>query len=392
MSAVNSTKEKINILILVFLQAGFVSATIIAFTYAGLVGKILSNSPTKATIPIAMTGIGTLLFAFPASILMRSIGRKLGFIIGTLFGIVCGIAAFFAIEFNSFIIFCAASFCMGIYQAFAQYYRFCAFEIVDSKHASHAISLVLIGGVIGAIIGPMLGLLSYQTLPFQNYAAPYLAVSCVSFFALIITMFLNIQTKPILNITTSTENYSRTPILQRKFIIALGNACIGYFLMSMLMTATPLSMAESKFSIAHINFIIQWHLLSMYIPSFFTGIFVSKFGVRNVFFAGITFLGASSFFAYMGNSFTDYALALISLGIGWNFMYVTGSILLSTLGKGKERAIFQGINEFSIFSTYALASYLAGMLLSIIGWHLMSFICIPFLMLALVLTCSYKND
>lgn len=381
---------KNNLILLAFSQAIFVSATILSFTFAGLIGKILAPIPEITTLPVAMTGLGTLLLTFPASILMRKIGRRNGFIIGTLCGITCGFLGFISIYLHSFVLFCIACFFMGIYQAFAQYYRFAATEIVNKSYASKAISIILVGGVLGAIMGPMLGTLFYRILPLYNYAEISLIIIAVSFIGLIINLFVNVpQQQAHLILSLQNKIWIIKYILQKDFFIAVTNACISYFIMILLMTATPLSMNHCGFNITSINFIIQWHLLGMYLPSFFTGHLIHKYGIKKIYYLGIIFFIISSFFVYYGNSFIDFIISLIAVGIGWNFIYISSSTLLVTSFNKEAKTLIQGINEVCIFSTVSIASCVAGFLVTTIGWQKISLVTIPFIIFAIITTKLY---
>lgn len=282
---------------------------------------------------------------------------------------------------------------MGLYQAFAQYLRFAATEVVPNKYGSKAISIVLIGGVLGAIIGPELGILSDKFFHFKNYAQAYLVVAIISFVGFLVSLFLDTPKKEIVPvIKTSAVNSVSMLIKERTFLIAMINVVVGYFLMILLMTATPLAMSGMNYKINDVNYVIQWHLLGMYLPSFFTGHLIYKYGIRNIFFIGIIILSISCFTVYLGSSFGAFSIALITVGIGWNFMYISGSTLLSAIGNSREKAIIQGINEVAIFLTSALASYFSGFLLHIIGWHKISLCAIPFIIISIVITLCLQTN
>jgi predicted MFS family arabinose efflux permease len=392
----NKIDSKKNLILLLISQAIFVSATIISFTFAGLVGSKLSVNPTLATLPIAFTSIGTLVAIFPASFLMKKFGRKFGFLLGSISGIVCGIFAFLSIQMISFSLFCGSCCFMGIYQAFFQYLRFAAVEVVHRDYASQAISIVLLGGVIGAIVGPELGTLSERILPLINYGQAYLLVTFISLFSCFVTLFLKLPKQEIQHDLKADLKKSILKLaFERNFVVTIINISIGYFLMIFLMTATPLAMRNYNFDIAEINQIIRWHLLGMYLPSFFTGHLIFKFGISTIFYIGITLLALSCAAVYLGSSYEAFIIALIAIGVGWNFMYIGGSTLLLTVGSMNEKAIVQALNEIVIFSICALASCLAGLFVHVVGWHNLSIFCVPFLVVA-VLTTGYlqtsKND
>ena len=390
------TKIKKDVWLLTLSQAIFVSATIISFMFASLVGKALASNAMNATLPVAITGLGTMLSTLPFSLLMKRIGRKNGFIVGTLLGAISGTLGYIAIKDASFSLFCFSMVFMGFYQAFAQYYRYAASEAVDTNLISRTISFILVGGVVGAMLGPMIGTASHHLSNNDHYATAYLMVLFVSLFGTFVCTLLNKSQshQPSPNKTAEDKTLISDKLkllLKKDNYTAISNASIGYFLMILLMTATPLAMQSKGFNIAQIGYIIQLHLLGMYLPSFFTGRLIYRYGIKKIFVSGILLLLLSASCVYSGNAFWQFAIALIFTGVGWNFLYIAGSTLLAHTQAPGEKAIVQGINEVSIFTTSAIASYLAGLLLYTIGWHAIGLFCLTFLVISAMITYHYKN-
>ncbi len=379
-----------NLTLLFLSQAIFVSVIIISFTFAGLVGALLASDPKNATLPIAAFSLTTLTCIFPASMLMKRIGRKKGFLCGTLFGMLSGTMAVIAIYMNSFLLFCLSNMLLGVYQAFAQYYRFAAIEFSKNYHSIEtAVSIVLSGGVLGTLIGPTLGSFLNQWYALYHYAEVYIATTLLSILGIAICAFIQQPPKELFSAPALKIKHSLRHLLQhKKYHLALINVCVAYFLMVLLMTGTPLSMHKSGFDIMHINFVIQWHLLGMYLPSFFMGKILQRYGLKKGYcFAIILFL-FSLFFVWYQSSFFGFSSALIMVGIAWNVMYMSGSIIVGMIDD-RNKPVAQATNETCIFLTYSIAAYLAGTLVNSIGWSNISLFCIPFLLISIVSLYCY---
>lgn len=246
-------------------QAIFISVSILSFTFSGLVGALLTDDQKNATLPVALFSFSTLLLIFPASLLMKKSGRKKGFLFGAFFGILSGITGVVAIYTHSFLLFCLSNMLLGGYQAFAQFYRFAAIELAEERHAASAVSMTLMGGILGAILGPTLGSMINHWMPLYHYAEVYMLTAILSILGLFFLFFIKMPRLHEVEVYSFKESV-RHITKQKKFIVALINVCIAYFLMAIFMTGTPLSMHAHGFDITKINLVIQWHVLGMYLP------------------------------------------------------------------------------------------------------------------------------
>lgn len=375
--------------LLFFAQAIFISVSILSFTFAGLVGNFLASDPKNATLPVALFSLSTLFLIFPASILMKKIGRKKGFLLGAFLGILSGIIGTAAIYSHSFILFCLSNMLLGGYQAFSQFYRFAAIELSENTHAASAVSITLTGGIVGAILGPTLGSMINHWMPLYHYAEVYMLTALLSVFGLLFLLFIKTPKLQQSELPSFKESL-RHLTTQKKFIVALINVCIAYFLMIIFMTGTPLSMHHHGFDITRINLVIQWHVLGMYLPSFFIGKILNKFGLPKGYKLACILFSISLLFIYYGVSFSSFAAALILIGIAWNVMYMAGSIIVGTCD-AQNKAVVQAVNEMCIFFTYSVAAYLSGILVVTIQWQGMSLFSIPFILLSFFSVLYYQS-
>jgi MFS family permease len=366
------------VLILATAQALFQIASVMVMTVGGLAGRNISPAPELATLPIATMFLGTAAATFPASMWMSKVGRRLGFVAGTLLGISGGIFGALGIWSASMPILCLGTFMVGAYQAFAQFYRFAASEVAEEAFRPRAISLVLAGGVVAALVGPALSRLGAPLLP-AEYAGSFLILSVVSMFASGILLALQVP-KP----SSAGENsVAGRPwfaiVSQPGYLVALFSAATGYGIMILAMTATPIAMLHHHHGLGSAATVIQLHVLGMFLPSFFTGSLIARFGVLRVMFAGVVLLLGHILSTMTGTGFGSFASALVLVGIGWNFLYVGGTTLLTTTYTAAEKGRAQATNDMSIFAVGLACSFSAGGLLETLGWERMNAMLIPWL-------------
>lgn len=371
------------VLILAGSQALFQSISVLIMTIGALAGAILTTDPSLVTVPISMASLGTVLAMFPASLWMAQAGRKRGFITGTLLGIVAAIISVAAMIQHSFMLLCFGMFLLGIYQAFAQFFRFAAGEVALPAFRSRAISLVLAGGVIAALLGPFLASFG-STL----FSVPY--VGSFLFMGILASLGLLLLTR--LDIPTQTSGIS-APVLSRPwkkivfqpaYLVALFSGASGFGIMVLGLTATPIAMKHYGFDLSQIALVIQLHILGRFVPSFFTGKLIDRFGVINIMLAGIILLVAYIALVFTGVTWGFFAAALILMGIGWNFLYIGGTSLLATTYSAGEKGVAQAANDMSVFIFSLLCSLGAGPLLNTFGWKNMHLILIPWLISMIV--------
>ncbi|HEX2559719.1 MFS transporter, partial [Phenylobacterium sp.] len=376
------THERRVVLSLAIAQALFQTSAVLLVTVGGLAGQMLAPDTALATLPIACVALGTAVATLPASLLMGRVGRRPGFVLGALLGASGGGLAAFAMLTESFPLLCVATGLVGGYQGFAQFYRFAAAEAASEAFRSRAISLVLAGGVVAALVGPHLGAVTKDLIGPAAYAGSFLAVLALSLVAAVV-----VAATPLPSATAggeAAEPPRPLPMIMRqpKFIAALVGAAVGYAVMVLVMTATPLSMVGHHHGVADAAFVIQWHVLGMFVPSFFTGWLVKRFGLTVMMLTGVLLLLTHVAVAMSGIALLNYLSGLVLLGVGWNFLYVGGSTLLTETYRPSERSRVQGLNDFLIVGVAAAASFSAGALVEAFGWRGLNLAAVPFLMIA----------
>ncbi len=358
-------------------------ATMISVT--GLAGYALAADKSLATIPLTCYVVGSALTTIPASLLMRRIGRRAGFQSGTAMGVLGSAVCSYAIVAASFWLLCLGMFLMGSYTAFGKYYRFAAADAAQPSFRAKAISLTLAGGLVGGVIGPELAKYTRTSAVDYTYLGSYVSLGIVCLLAMLILTRLDIP-----KLTEQELKESGRPLgqimRQPVFIVAAMSAMLSYGIMNLMMTSTPLAMHAHEHHFNDAAFVLQWHMIGMYAPSFFTGSLIHRFGVLNIIVAGIVLMFACVLSALSGTMIINFWLAMFLLGVGWNFMYVGGSALLTECHSPAERAKTQAANDFMVFATMAISSMSSGLLLNKSGWSAVNYGTIPFLLLATAAT------
>ncbi|MES2877776.1 MAG: MFS transporter [Pseudomonadota bacterium] len=389
-----------NARVLAICQALFVSAMSINLTLTGLVGYTLTDNKAYATLPFSLITVAAALTTVFASLWMQRIGRRRGFAAGALVCAIGGVVSIGAILRGDFVLFCVGTSCMGVFQAFAQYYRLAAADGVSLDRKSKAISLVMTGGVVAAVLGPLVAQWSRGAVPGNAFAGAYAVVTLLGLLSVLLLMWqyqdrfsVTKASHPSHAANESTLHEPARPVRvilrQPIFIAALANNLIGYAVMMFIMTATPLAMLDCHYGIDDSVGVIQWHLVAMYAPSFFTGWLIQRYGVTFVLLMGTALCGLCVALAGMASTLDNFYAALLCLGLGWNFMFVGGTTLLARAYRPAEQGKAQAISEFSTFAATALASLCAGQLLSRLGWATMNVAVLPLLVLAAVATLSW---
>ncbi len=354
-------------------------ATMISVT--GLAGYALAEDKSLATIPLTCYVLGSAVTTIPASLLMRSIGRRAGFQSGTAMGVLGSALCSYAIVAASFWLLCLGMFLMGVYTAFGKYYRFAAADAAEESFRAKAISLTLAGGLIGGIIGPELAKHTVSASVDHTFLGSYMSLGVVCLLAMMILTRLDIP-----QLTAEEKKTSGRPLgeimRQPVFIVAAMSSMLSYGIMNLMMTSTPLAMRAHDHHFNDAAFVLQWHMIGMYGPSFFTGSLIQRFGVLNVIVAGIVLMFVCIASALSGTMVVNFWWAMFLLGVGWNFMYVGGSALLTECHTPAERAKTQAANDFMVFATMAISSMSSGLLLNKSGWAAVNYGTIPFLLMA----------
>lgn len=359
-----------NVPLLAVCQALMMSASTLVVSTSALVGYALAVDKAYATLPFALQLIATMFTSFPAALLMKKTGRKHGFMLATFLGMGGGSLCTLGILHGQFVLFTAGGMLLGMFNGFGNYYRFTAADAVDSQHKSRAISLVLAGGVIAAIVGPNLANLTRDTISHATFAGSYAAIISLYVLSFIVLSFLKL---PHANVSTPADNTTaralRQIVRQPKYIVAVICGMFGYGVMSLVMTATPLAMHVHAYPFADTSFVIQWHVLGMYVPSFFTGQLIQRFGLYRIMLLGAIFGLACIAINLSGTTVTHFWIALSFLGISWNFLFIGATTLLTETYSPAEKFKAQAVNEFIVFSTVAAASLSAGALQHLLGWQ-----------------------
>lgn len=375
-------RDKRNVAVLVACQALVMTGTTLMITLSALVGdSLLSVDKGLATLPVTAMVTGTMLATVPASLWMGRVGRRRGFMTGTAFGVVGGLICSWAVYTVDFPLFCVGTLVMGLYNGFGQYYRFAAADVASEEFKSRSISLVLTGGVIAAVFGPELAKLTRELIPSVTYLASYLSLAGLS---LVATLMLTLVDIP--NLSKEQRRSSGRPLhlimRQPGFIVAALSGMVGFASMSLIMTATPLAMMTCSYQhpFEDAAFVIQWHALGMFVPAFFTGTLIRRFGVLNIILAGAAMLIATVFVNLLGLALINFWFALVLLGVGWNFMFIGGTTLLTECYAPEERSKTQAANDLLVFGSVATASLASGSLLHLIGWEAVNYAALPFVL------------
>lgn len=368
------------VLLLAAAQALFQTSSVLVMTVGGLAGAQIAGDPQLATAPIAAMFLGTAVATVPASMWMNRSGRRPGFLAGAALGAAGGFVAALGMHLASLVLVSLGTFLVGAYQGFAQFYRFAAAEASNDAFRPRAISLVMAGGVVAALLGPALGRIG-AALVRPEYAGSFLLLAFVSLLAVGVLTGVRVaapkpqrgseEGRPLLRIVS-----------QPKYLVALFGAATGYGIMILAMTATPLAMTHHRHGLADATLVIQLHVLGMFLPSFFTGSLIARFGVLKVMLAGIGLFAGHVLLSLSGTGLASFASALVLLGVGWNFLYVGGTAMLTETYAPAERGRAQAANDLTIFAVGLTCSLGAGAMLQAIGWQAMNAVLLPWLALA----------
>jgi MFS family permease len=363
---------------------GFTAANVTVFL-SGIIGSQLSTIKSLATFPPSIYVVGIAISTIFAAKVMSIIGRRLGFVLASIGSSLACLLAAYSIFINSFIIFSFSCFLLGTGMAFIHQYRFAAAETVEKDKAPKAVSMLLLAGIVSAFIGITLANKTKDLISDHVYVGSYIALACLTIMPAIFLSFY--KNSKITNNNNSTNTNVRTYkefISDPKFLQAMVAATFGYVVMAFLMTATPISMHYvHKLSVDKVGLVIQFHVLGMFLPSLFTGNLIKRFGFSNIMYMGVFFYALTISLSLLEPTFINYFASLIFLGIGWNFLYISGTSMLVTTYNEQEKFKAQGFNDLIVFSATAIGSLSAGILISLLSWKIVNFMCIPFLIIIL---------
>ncbi len=379
-----------NLLILFFSQIFSFTAAPVTVFLSGIIGSQISPLKSLSTLPMSISVVGIALGAIAATKTMSILGRKASFIFAAISNSLVSLLAAYSIISQNFILFCVANFFIGVGMAFTHQYRFAAAESVDEEKIPKAISMILLGGIVSAFIGPGAANLTKDLISEQLYVGSYLSLSVFLFLPAIFFLFYKNNTIQKNNISFISRSYLEI-ITQPRFMQAMVASAFGYAIMTFLMTATPISMhVMENMSLDKTSFVIQMHVASMFLPSLITGNLIKKYGHSKIMYIGLIFYSVTILLSLGNQTFLNYLIALIFLGFGWNFLFISGTSLLVTTYKEQEKFRAQGLNDFVVYSVHAIGSLSAGILLVLTNWKFMNVICIP--LIAIILIAIYNAE
>ncbi|MEK7438535.1 MAG: MFS transporter [Pseudomonadota bacterium] len=368
---------KKNVALLAGCQAMLFTNNVTLISLAALAGFSLADNKMLSTLPATAYVVGAALTTLPASFFMKRYGRQTGFQVGTAMGIVGAALCCLALWLHSFWLLCAGVLVLGVYNAFGQYYRFAAADAASHDFKAKAISLVLTGGLVGGIIAP--GLSKYTR---DMFAVPFLG----AYASLIVFCLITMALLAYIRIPPPSVAERHEPVrplaqiaAQPAFIVAVTGSALGYGVMSLLMTATPLAMGLCGHPYSSAATVIQWHVIGMFAPSFVTGSLIKRFGVLRIMLAGVALEALCVGIALSGAQVVNFWWALLILGVGWNFLYVGGTTLLTECYRVSEKAKAQGTHDFLVFLTTASSSFSSGLLMNRNGWDMLNYAALPVL-------------
>ncbi len=360
-------KARRNVFVLSASQALLMIGTSTMIAEAALVGYMLADNKSLATLPVGLMQMVVMLTMFPASFFMKRFGRRLGFSVGASFGIAGQALCVYSIFEGSFVLFCVGSMLNGVYNGCGQFYRFAAVDGVGPSARGKAISYVLAGGVFAAIVGPEIARHTHDMFSPVAFGGSFAALALVAILALLVVQLIDIAPPSDAERMAATRPLWQI-LAQPKAAVAVLSGVVAYAVMSLVMNATPLAMFACGMVFGDAARTIQAHVLAMFAPSFFTGAIVARFGVVRVMMAGAVLLAATALFTLTGIEFWNFYVGLILLGLGWNFLYIGATTLLTETYTPAERAKTQAANDFLVFGSVSAAAVLAGWMHNTVGW------------------------
>jgi MFS family permease len=379
----------INVFILSLAQVFANSAPPVVTMIAGIISTDLTPFPFLVTLPAAIMMVGIGINSIPAALIMKRIGRRSGFLLSFTVATIAIFFVAYSVWINSFVLLCISLFFVGGNMAFVSQFRFAAAESVSPELVGKAISYVLLGGIFAAFLGPEVAKQAKDLIP-APFVGSFICLGGLYLVGLFVLSFYKNIDKP-----QQSESDSQRPILeilkQPGVILAISAGVVGYAVMVTIMMATPIQMhIKDGYEMRYVTLIIQGHLMGMFVPSLFTGGLIQKFGIPKMMSAGIICLLISIFSNIAGHQIANYAIGLIFLGIGWNFLFISGSTLLTSHYTFSERFKTQAANDCIIYSIMAVGSLSAGALIHYLGWVTLNLIMLPLLIMMIILLVWYK--
>jgi MFS family permease len=407
---IDDTRARRNVKVLVMAQAFLGAQMPMNFLVGGLAGMSLATNICFATLPISMIVLGSMLAATPISEIMQRYGRRAGFLLGAAGGASGALISAYGLLQSSFPIFLLGTFLTGIYMSAQGFYRFAAADTASEEYRPKAISYVMAGGLVSAIIGPQLASATSLSLTGIPFVGTYVAVACLNIIGSVLFFFLDIP-KPPLPAVDAPKGRSRMELLRTpRIAVAVICGMVSYALMNLVMTSTPLAVVgcgiagdtsvppffadmfsgtetSAMFKVIA-GFVVTGHVLAMFAPSFFTGHLINRFGVEKIIATGLAIRGLAGVVALQGIQLENFFIALVLLGIGWNFGFIGATAMLAGSHAPEERGRMQGLNDLLVFGGVTVASLASGGLMNCsggsagAGWAAVNYAMVPFLILA----------
>ena len=380
-----------NLFILSIGQIFSFTSPVVSVLLSGIIGAGMTNINYLATLPTALMIVGTAVGSLFASKIMKMKGRKFGFslasIINSFFSLICA----YAVLINSFNLFCMGNLAIGLSVAFAQQYRFAATESVETSNIPKAISLILLLGIVASLLGANIVSVT-KDFYITTYVGSYIAMSLLTIIPFFFFLFYQNEEK-----VDQKEIKSQKTIFQllsnKNIQLSILSAGVGYTTMSTLMTATPISMKMMHgFSLFSTGIVLQLHVIGMFLPSLITGDLINKFGHKKMIYAGIIIMLSTIATHFVFETYYGYMIGLILLGVGWNFLFVSGTSLLVVSYNKEDKFLAQGLNDFVVFSSQSIGALSAGILLFSTSWKTLNLICLPLLILLLLFSLLNKKN
>lgn len=372
-------------LIVLFIAQCFAqTASPVLVLLAGIVGVEIAPSLTLATLPVAAMVVGMAATTVPAAMIMARFGRKRGFLFGAAMATSASLLAAWAVSAGDFYVFCLAGLFIGSFSAFVQQFRFAVAESVPAESIPWSLSVLMLAGIVSAFLGPGTATYLSDVPGFAPYVGSFLGLSCLLVIAfLILLLFYRDESPVVLEAIDNVEARAMSEILKDRHLqLAIAAGITGWLLMTTVMTATPVSMhAMDNLSLGDTAFVIQSHIVAMYAPSLLSGFLMSRFGVRRVIGAGMILMLLVVIVGFGKPHLVHYWSAMVALGVGWNFLFVGGTTLLTQSYRNSERFRVQAANDFLVFGLQAFGSLGAGVLLATFGWNSIMLLCLPFLLM-----------
>jgi len=381
----------LNVIILALAQVFAGTAPPVVTMVSGIIGTDLAPNPSLATLPSALMTVGLGLNSIPAALLMGKIGRKAGFLMSFSVATIALFVVAYAVWISSFALLCVALIFVGANMAFVSQYRFAAAESVEPKNVSKAISFVLLGGIAAAYLGPEIGKQAMNLVQSTPYVGSFIGLGGMFLVGIVILSFYRNIDAPH-EIGSAPKRAIQVILKQPGVVLAITAGAVAFAVMVTIMVATPIQMhVKDGHSMRYVAFIIQGHLLGMYVPSLFTGFLISRFGITKMMIAGIVCLITSISVNISGHEIANFAVGLIFLGVGWNFLFISATTLLTENYTFAERFKTQAANDFIVFTILAMGSLSAGALLHYFGWEKLNLMMLGLVAVMIIVLVTYLS-